>query len=71
MSNEYINKEEALADLQTANPNTLFTVEGVKSWLCSQKIYTLAKCKDCRSNNNCDIQHSAQAGDNFFCAYWW
>ena len=71
MSNEYINKEEALADLQTVNPNTLFTVEGVKFWLCSQKIYTLAKCKDCRSNNNCDIQHSAQAGDNFFCAYWW
>lgn len=69
MSNEYVNKEQALEDLQTVNPNSLFTVESVEFWLCSQKIYTLVKCKDCQNNNNCDIQRSAQAGDDFFCAY--
>lgn len=28
----------------------------------------IIRCKDCRHNHNCDIQHHAQAGDMFFCA---
>lgn len=26
-------------------------------------------CKDCVHNNDCEIQYSAQAGDNFFCGF--
>lgn len=26
-------------------------------------------CKDCIHNNDCDIQYSAQAGENFFCGF--
>lgn len=28
----------------------------------------IVRCKDCRHNQNCDIQYHAQAGDMFFCA---
>lgn len=27
----------------------------------------VVRCKDCRHDRNCDIQFSAQAGENFFC----
>lgn len=27
------------------------------------------RCKDCIHNNDCDIQYSAQAGENFFCGF--
>lgn len=27
----------------------------------------LVRCGECRFFNNCEIQHSAQAGDMFFC----
>ena len=27
----------------------------------------IIRCKDCRYNNNCEIQYSAQSGDEFFC----
>lgn len=29
----------------------------------------VVRCKDCAHNNDCDIQYSAQAGDNFFCGF--
>lgn len=27
------------------------------------------RCKGCIHNNDCDIQYSAQAGENFFCGF--
>lgn len=27
----------------------------------------IIRCKDCRYNNDCEIQYSAQSGDEFFC----
>lgn len=27
----------------------------------------IMRCKDCRYNNDCEIQYSAQSGDEFFC----
>lgn len=29
----------------------------------------IVRCKDCIHNNDCDIQYSAQAGENFFCGF--
>lgn len=29
----------------------------------------IIRCKDCIHNNDCNIQYSAQAGDNFFCGF--
>lgn len=29
----------------------------------------VVRCKDCIHNNDCDIQYSAQAGENFFCGF--
>ena len=29
----------------------------------------VTRCKDCRHDNNCEIQYSAQTGDSFFCGY--
>lgn len=27
----------------------------------------VVRCRDCRHNNNCEIQHSAQAAGGFYC----
>ena len=27
----------------------------------------IIRCKECRHNNDCEIQYSAQSGDEFFC----
>lgn len=32
-------------------------------------VVQVVRCKDCIHNNDCDIQYSAQAGDNFFCGF--
>ena len=32
-------------------------------------VVQVCRCKDCIHNNDCDIQYSAQAGDNFFCGF--
>jgi len=29
----------------------------------------VVRCKDCKYNNDCDIQFAAQAGDSFSCCY--
>lgn len=32
-----------------------------------QKCPGIIRCKNCRHDNNCEIQYSAQAGSEFFC----
>jgi hypothetical protein len=32
-------------------------------------VVPVVRCKDCIHNNDCDIQYSAQAGENFFCGF--
>ena len=32
-------------------------------------VVQVVRCKDCIHNNDCDIQYSAQAGENFFCGF--
>lgn len=29
----------------------------------------IIRCKNCRHDNNCEIQYSAQAGSKFFCSF--
>lgn len=29
----------------------------------------IIRCKNCRHDNNCEIQYSAQAGSKFFCGF--
>lgn len=33
----------------------------------SSDVVDVVRCKDCRHNNDCEIQYSAQSGDEFFC----
>lgn len=35
----------------------------------SADVVRVCRCKDCIHNNDCDIQHSAQTGGNFFCGF--
>ena len=37
--------------------------------LPSADVVQVVRCKDCIHNNDCDIQYSAQAGENFFCGF--
>ena len=32
-------------------------------------VVQVVRCKYCTHNNDCDIQYSAQAGENFFCGF--
>lgn len=32
-------------------------------------VVPVVRCRDCIHNNDCDIQYSAQAGENFFCGF--
>lgn len=32
-----------------------------------EKVTKIIRCKNCRHDNNCEIQYAAQAGNEFFC----
>lgn len=32
-------------------------------------VVEMVRCRDCKYNNDCDIQFAAQAGDGFYCCY--
>ena len=80
MADEYIRKADAVEALDgkiivTGHKNADTVLQYMKD--ISNKIKSLkpadvvqvCHCKDCIHNNDCDIQYSAQAGDNFFCGF--
>ena len=40
-------------------------IKGIKALPSAQP--EIIRCKDCRYNNDCEIQYSAQSADEFFC----
>ena len=80
MVDEYIRKHDAVEALDgkiivTGHKNADTVLQYMKD--ISNKIKSLkpadvvqvCRCKDCIHNNDCDIQYSAQAGENFFCGF--
>ena len=73
---EYIRREDVLKGKKTgtfANGICLVaepcvTVKYIES-IEPADVVQVCRCKDCIHNNDCDIQYSAQAGDNFFCGF--
>lgn len=80
MVDEYIRKADAVEALDgkiivTGQKNADTVLQYMKD--ISNKIKSLkpadvvqvVRCKGCIHNNDCDIQYSAQAGENFFCGF--
>ena len=76
MIDEYIRKAKAIEEVNRAlDRETVLlsfvrkvTISALKR-LPSADVVQVVRCKDCIHNNDCDIQYSAQAGDNFFCGF--
>lgn len=76
MKDEYIRKQDVLKGKKTgtfANGTCLVaepcvTVEYIES-IEPADVVQVVRCKGCIHNNDCDIQYSAQAGENFFCGF--
>ena len=72
---EYIRKADAIDDLHTqlmyrmGSDDMKRRLDDWVKTLPSADVVQVCRCKDCIHNNDCDIQHSAQAGDNFFCGF--
>lgn len=52
------NRKEVIMSFGIANDGSLYDQKNEGD---------LVRCWDCRFSNNCEIQHSAMAGDMFFC----
>ena len=72
MSEEYIRREDAIDLINKISNLDLKAKGGICVSLANlQKadVVQVVRCKDCIHNNDCDIQYSAQAGENFFCGF--
>lgn len=83
MADEYIRKQDAfdavearIAELMThpefRRKHLDIDLSGVIRNISAIKpadVVPVVRCKDCIHNNDCDIQYSAQAGENFFCGF--
>lgn len=61
-------REEALEILDTI-PTIGEQVDALEMAIeaLEQERPEIIRCKNCRHDNNCEIQYSAQAGSKFFC----
>lgn len=73
MADEYIRKQDAKAVLQEKVFHNLtdefYGAMQAIDELDPADVVPVVRCKDCIHNNDCDIQHSAQAGESFFCGF--
>lgn len=73
MANDYIRREDAKDAVREKVFHNLtdefYGAMQAIDELPSADVVQVCRCKDCIHNNDCDIQHSAQAGDNFFCGF--
>lgn len=80
MTDEYIRKQDVV-DKINANADDLEQNGGIPfaqgaramvivvERMLPADVAPVVRCKDCIHNNDCDIQHSAQAGESFFCGF--
>ena len=47
----------------------LYEIHDALTGIPAVDVVPVVFCKDCIHNNDCDIQYSAQAGENFFCGF--
>lgn len=70
---EYISKQDVKNALQEKVFHNLtdefYGVMQVLDELEPADVAPVVRCKGCMHNNDCDIQYSAQAGENFFCGF--
>lgn len=69
----YIRKQDAVnvvanTEKIVASFNYQYAIDALLA-LTPADVEKVCHCKDCIHNNDCDIQHSAQAGENFFCGF--
>ena len=75
MADKYIHQQDAIDDLHTqlmyrmGSDDMKRRLDDWVKTLPSADVVQVVRCKDCIHNNDCDIQYSAQAGDNFFCGF--
>ena len=83
MTDEYIRKQDALdafglsektrkygGDHSGYDTRMLYEIQDtIESIEPAAAVAPVVRCKDCIHNNDCDIQYSAQAGENFFCGF--
>lgn len=76
MADEYICKQDAIDALDRIFDNVpleltteILRLRRELRALPSADVVQVVRCKDCIHNNDCDIQYSAQAGENFFCGF--
>lgn len=75
MADEYISKADVMNLPQSIERNLCgeiversIDVKDIEA-LEPADVAPVVRCKDCYHNNDCDIQYTAQAGDNFFCGF--
>ncbi len=74
MTDEYIRKADAVDELRfepifSDTWNVLREARDRIKAIKPADVTPVVFCKDCIHNNDCDIQYSAQAGENFFCGF--
>lgn len=69
---DYISRQQAIDKIKNAttitgmNKRTYRALNMVIKALESERP-KIIRCKNCRHDNNCEIQYAAQAGSKFFC----
>lgn len=82
MQNDYISRQEAIYNFKTRKDFLRQWVEkesqrriginiaiDVVKAMPAADVVPVIRCGKCIHNNDCEIQYSAQAGENFFCGY--
>ena len=57
---------DTILDFTSDGKTISYSIEDILSELPSAQP-EIIRCKDCRYNNDCEIQYSAQSADEFFC----
>ncbi len=71
---EYIRKQNAIIEMMDNDVDHEQGTDGrevvqILLDIPAADVVEVVRCKNCIYNNDCDIQYSAQAGDNFFCGF--
>ena len=65
---EYIERDKAIEAVRS-DPMGGLNYKRILTDIPAADVVPVVRCKDCIHNNDCDIQYSAQAGENFFCGF--
>lgn len=74
MQNDYISRQAAIIEMMDNDVDHAQGIDGrevvqILEDMPAEDVVPVVRCKDCIHNNDCEIQYSAQAGENFFCGF--